>query len=98
MKFLFIPLCLFVSLQSYAQSNGNAFNPKIGVNALFLSQTSKRDRADDGMKLKEAEVQFSSDIDTSFTAKILMSVAKDINGDYAIEPEEAYVETIDIPT
>jgi len=48
------------------------------------------------MKLQEAELQFSSDVDAYFTAKALFSVAEE-NGSYGIEPEETYVETISVP-
>ena len=99
MKIFYIFLILLVSTTSFAEkskSRGNSFNPDIGINVLFLSQNSDRDRSEDGMKLQEAELQFSSDVDTYFTAKVLFAVASE-DGSYGIEPEEAYVETISVP-
>lgn len=99
MKTIYILLCFLVSTTSYAEkpkTRGNAFNPDIGINLLFAGQTSDRDKADDGMKLQEAELQFSSDVDSYFTAKALFSVGSE-GGEYGIEPEEAYVETIALP-
>ena len=99
MRALSIVLFLLVNLATSAQvlkSRGNSFNPDIGINLLFLNQTSERDSTDDGMKLSEAELQFSSDVDTYFTAKALFAVAKE-GEEFGIEPEEMYVETIAIP-
>ena len=99
MNILYIFLGLILSIAAHAEttkSRGNSFNPDIGVNLLFLSQDSSRDNAVDGLRLQETEIQFSSDVDTYFTAKALFSVAQE-NGEYGIEPEEAYVETTSIP-
>ncbi|PIR35934.1 MAG: hypothetical protein COV37_05950 [Bdellovibrio sp. CG11_big_fil_rev_8_21_14_0_20_39_38] len=99
MKVIYILSILLFSVQSFAQApktKSNAFNPDIGINMLFLDQHSKRDKSGDGMKLQEAELQFSSDVDAYFTAKALFSVAEE-NGSYGIEPEETYVETISVP-
>lgn len=96
MKILLIYLTILISTISYAEktkSRGNAFNPDIGINLLFLNQSSDRDTAEDGMSLQEAELQFSSDVDAYFTAKALFSIARE-NGEYIIEPEETFVETI----
>ena len=48
------------------------------------------------MKFQEAELQFSSDVDSYFTAKAFFAIAKE-DGVFGIEPEEIYVETIAIP-
>jgi hypothetical protein len=99
MKIIYILFTLLITQTSYAkksESRGNTFNPDIGINVLFLNQDSSRDRASDGMSLQEAELQFSSDIDSFLTAKALFAVASE-NGTYGIEPEEAYIETISIP-
>ena len=94
MKAIYVLLILLVSTGAHAQklkSRGNAFNPDIGINVLFLNQNSDRDGSEDGIKLQEAELQFSSDVDAYFTAKALFAVAKE-NGAYGIEPEEVYKE------
>jgi len=99
MNIYFILFTLLLTLTSYAYSNtsrGNTFNPDIGVNLLFLDQSSDRDRDEDGSSLQEAEIQFSSDVDTYFTAKALFAIEKE-EGEYVFEPEEVYVETIAVP-
>ncbi|OUR97410.1 hypothetical protein A9Q84_13880 [Halobacteriovorax marinus] len=92
-------MSLLLTSTSYAKqtkSRGNSFNPDIGINILFLNQESSRDKAEDGMKFQEAELQFSSDVDTYFSAKALFAIAEE-GGEFGIEPEEAYVETISLP-
>lgn len=99
MKVSYIYYILTLAALSFSQTTtakSNSFNPEIGVNMLFLDQNSKIDKSEDGMKLQEAELQFSSEVDSYFTAKASFSVAEE-NGSYGIEPEEAYVETIDVP-
>ncbi|MCB9091130.1 MAG: hypothetical protein H6621_11190 [Halobacteriovoraceae bacterium] len=95
---LAIFLCSFAYI-TYAQplpSRGKAFNPDIGVNALFLDQESKRDKSENGMSLQEAELQFSSDVDAYFTARVLLAIEEEA-GEYEISPEEAFVETLQVP-
>lgn len=84
--------------QTYAQSKsrGNKFNPDLGINMLFQSQHSKRDTGEDGIKLSEAEIQFTSDVDAYFKADAYFAVAKE-NDEWGIEPEEVYVETTALP-
>jgi len=89
-------LLFFIFPCSNIFAKSNTFNPDLGLNLLFLSQNSSRTKTDDGMKLQEAEIGFSSDVDTHFTSKATFSIAAE-NGVYAIEPEEAYVDTISIP-
>ena len=99
MKSFYILLILLLSTSANAlksKSRGNSFNPDIGVNILFLSQNSDRDSDGDGMELQETELQFSSDVDTYFTATALLAVAKE-DGAYGIEPEEVYAETVALP-
>jgi hypothetical protein len=100
MKLSCIFLILFLSVNTFAntptKSRGNSFNPDIGINLLFLNQISNQDRSEDGMKLQEAELQFSSDVDAYFSAKALFSVSSE-NGTYGIEPEEAYAQSLSIP-
>ena len=99
MKTFYILIIILVSTVAHAQktkSRGNSFNPDIGINVLFLNQNSDRDSTEDGIKLQESELQFSSDVDTYFTAKALLAVAEEA-GEYGVEPEEVYVETIALP-
>ncbi|MCB0343160.1 MAG: hypothetical protein H6626_02695 [Pseudobdellovibrionaceae bacterium] len=85
----------FASAESM-KSRGKAFNPDIGVNVLFLGQSSERDRSEDGMALQEAELQLSSDVDAYLRAKVLLAIEKEA-GEFGIEPEEAFVESLQIP-
>ena len=82
----------FASAESM-KSRGKAFNPDIGVNVLFLGQSSERDRSEDGMALQEAELQLSSDVDAYLRAKVLLAIEKEA-GEFGIEPEEAFVESL----
>ncbi|MCB0412555.1 MAG: hypothetical protein KDD22_08525 [Bdellovibrionales bacterium] len=86
------------------KSKGNAFNPDIGVNLLGLYQRGT-ELSDDrtvvphnGFSLQEAEIQFTSDVDPYSRATALFSVhQEDGSEEYAIEPEEIYLESISLP-
>lgn len=98
---IFCIVCLltmnFVTHARIMKSRGNTFNPDIGINLLFLNENSSSgNRAEDGIRLQEAELQFSSDVDVYFTAKAYFAIASE-DGEYGIEPEEVYVETISVP-
>ena len=102
MKTLFIFFLLF-NAPLYVQAGekklktkGKAFNPNIGLNALFLSQYSNGNSSEDGMKIQEVELQMSSDIDAYFTAVALLAIEEE-NGIYNIEPEEVFIESLTIP-
>ncbi len=77
-------------------SNNRVLNPDIGVNALFLNQVSELERSDDGFKLREVEVQFSADVDSYFTASALIALENE-DGEFGVNPEEVYAQTINIP-
>jgi hypothetical protein len=104
MKSIFILLItILISTTSYAQNfreraKGKSFNPQIGINANFLDQSSSRDSDNDGISLSEVEMQFTSDIDTYFAGTILLGIEKEDSGEYAIAPEEVFVETISLPS
>lgn len=93
---LFSVLIYSTAMAQTLKSRGKAFNPDIGVSVLFLDQSSSRDSEDDGMMLQEAELQFSSDVDAYFTARVLFAIEEE-DGETAIEPEEAFVESISLP-
>lgn len=100
---LLLLFSLLFSTISYAQtyekklkSRGNAFNPDIGLNTLFLAQSSKEDTSEDKMGIQEIELQLSSDVDAYFTATALLALEEE-DGEYGMEPEEVFVESIAIP-
>lgn len=83
------------------QSRGNAFNPDVSVVGTFLYRNSNRgnkatDSEPNGFMLDEAELQFAADVDPYLRANTIFSVHREA-GEWAIEPEEAYVETLSLP-
>ncbi len=96
---LLIVLILFFNLPIQAQpieSRAQAGSPSLGVNLLFLDQQSDQDKAADGLRLQETEIQLSADVDVHFTAKVLLAIENE-EGEYGIAPEEAYIETLSLP-
>ncbi len=80
---------------------GNAFNPDTSVVGTFLYRNSNRgndlsDPEPNGLSLDEAEVQFASAVDPYLRASAIFSVHKEV-GEWVIEPEEVFVETITMP-
>lgn len=87
-----------------------AFNPDISVNFLGLVQQgtglsdNRSNPEHNGLRLQEAELQFSSDVDVYFRAVALFSVgqsdstaAADGSVEFGIDPEEIYLETLSLP-
>ena len=103
MRHLLVIFVLIISISAEAQNfrtraKDKSFNPQIGINAIFLDQNSSRDTQNDGIALNEVELQFTSDIDTNFAGTILIGIEKDdASGEFGIEPEEVFVETISVP-
>ncbi len=76
-------------------------NPQIGANVLMLGQsgnkgTQETDENPNGFRLQEAELRFSSNVDAYFRGDMLLAVEKE-DGEYKINPEEVYVETLNVP-
>jgi len=102
---------LVLSLSTHAEAKDvKAFNPDISVNFLGLMQqgtgisNDRSNPAHNGLSLQEAELQFTSDVDTYFRAVALFSVAQsdstasmDGSVEYGIDPEEIYLETLSLP-
>lgn len=99
-------LVLILSFSAEAK-DGKVFNPDISVNFLGLMQQGtgiSNDRSNpehNGLRLQEAELQFTSDVDAYFRAVALFSVAQtdstasmDGSVEFGIDPEEIYVETL----
>jgi len=107
MKHLLLIGILFLPVPySYGQTSPppKAFNPDIGANFLGLFQRGtdlSDDRADvphNGFSLQEAELQISSDVDPYMRAMALFSVQQEAGTtEYAIDPEEIYLESISLP-
>lgn len=94
--FAFLPIA---RTQDAPKSRGNAFNPDIGINGLFLYRNSSRGNAlganQNGFGVQEAELQFAADVDPYLRAVANFAVAQDPGtGDWEFEPEEMYGETI----
>ena len=91
--------CLSSALaQESVKSRGNAFNPDTSVNILTLFQSSSSGaQSSNGISLQELELQFAADIDPYWRASAMLSVSPNANGDYGIDPEEVFAETLSIP-
>ena len=88
---LFSNLTLAQEARLY-QSKGNKFNPSIGINSLFLYQNNSVNSDNDGFQIQEMEMQFVSDVDSYFLVNALLAIRPE-EGEFIIEPEEAFVET-----
>src|SRR5262249_26100475 len=104
MNRLFLLMILLFSISSFSQgkSRGNAFNPDISANALFLYQNSNRgndstSNPKNGISLDEFELQLTSNVDTYFKLNALTSLHKE-GGEWKFEPEEIYAESLSIPS
>lgn len=87
---------------SFSHAQGRS-NPDISVNflGLYLNgngvSSDPQAPAHKGFSLQEAELQFMSDVDSYLRASALFSVGKEAGGEYSIDPEEIFVETISLP-
>lgn len=91
----------FAQQSGSGQSRGNTFNPDTSVVGTFLYRNSNRgngvtDDEPNGFLLDEAELQFAADIDVYLRANVIFAIHRE-DGEWAIEPEEAYVETLSLP-
>ncbi len=104
---VFMAAALLCALPLTAQVNANTkyANPDTSVNFLTLYQNSNRGNDTstlfpnelNGFYLQEAEMQFFSDVDPYFHANALLSISQDSpTSDFGIDPEEVFVETIDL--
>lgn len=85
-------------------SRGKAFNPDISVGFLTLAQQgtgisdSRTAIPRKGVRLQEAELHFSADVDTYLRAVTVFALEQEGgNADYKFAPEEVYAETISLP-
>ncbi len=97
------------ALAQAPSSRGNAFNPDIGINALFLYQNSNRGNSNDvenanGFSVQEAELQFSADVDPYWRFVSTFSLHQEFDGsvvpsvrEYVFEPEELFAESTSLP-
>lgn len=85
-------------------SRGKAFNPDISVNFLGLGQQgtalsdSRTAVPRKGIRIQEAELHFSADVDAYLRAVTVFAVKQE-DGDsaYKLDPEEIYAETLSLP-
>lgn len=91
-------------------ADGKPFNPDISANFLGLLQqgtglsNNRSNPEHNGLRLQEAELQFTSDVDVYFRAVALLAIgqsdttaASDGSVEYGIDPEEVYFETLNLP-
>lgn len=96
-------------VQLDTKSRGKSFNPDISVNALMFHQESNRGydpsvQPQNGTTLQEAELLFSADVDPYSKLKATLSIHPEVDTssiphrtEYKIEPEEAFVDTLQVP-
>lgn len=97
--FITLLLCILFSVQAYAVQNKS--NPDISLNGLFTYKTgaegnSSNSESTNGFALQEAELRMNSNIDTYFRGDLILAVENEA-GEYHVEPEEAFIETINTP-
>lgn len=103
LAFVCLNFCSWAFAQQNAsgQSRRNVFNPDISVVGTFLYRNSNRgngvtDDEPNGFFLDETELQFASDIDAYLRGNVIFAIHRE-NDEWAIEPEEAYVESLSLP-
>ena len=103
-SFIVTVFSLFIFNLAFAEgvsSRGNAFNPDISANMLFLYRNGSRGNDStssepNGPSLQEAELQFTSDVDIYARANALFSISKE-DGKWVIDPEEVFAESLSLP-
>ena len=77
-------------------------NPDLSMNALMSWRAGNRGNAPgapavNGFSLDSVELQLMSDIDPYLRGNVMLSASQDPPGTWGIEPEEAYVESLNLP-
>lgn len=92
---------LLIGSNAIAELNVNTkyANPDMSVNFLTLYQNSSRgSERSNGFSLQAVELQLLSDVDAYFRANVLLCISQTSpTSEFGIDPEEVFVETIDIP-
>jgi len=78
-------------------------NPALSINALFLGRANSKGQsvtseATSGFQVQEIEARYTSNIDSYFRGDIVLAIEKEPGEDFALEPEEAFVETLSVPS
>lgn len=78
-------------------------NPALSVNGLFLGRINNKGKditseAPSGFHIQEVEMRFSSNIDAYFRGEVTLALEKEPGEEFALEPEEVYVETLSLPS
>lgn len=98
MRITLFSLILATSSYVFAQ---NKMNPDLSVNTLFTVRGGTEGNAADsdapnGFALQEAELRLTSNIDSYFRGDIILAVESE-DGEYVVEPEEVFVDTLEVP-
>ena len=101
MRLILILSFLMSGAFASAAKKSNKANPDISLNGLFTYRTSDQGNdpskeATNGFDIQEIELRLTSNIDTRLRGDVVLAMEKE-NGEFAIEPEEAFVETLDLP-
>ena len=100
MKLLLVFCILLSGFVNAQEAKKSRVNPDISLNTLFTytggseANTSTENPA--GFALQEAELRLTSNIDTYFRGDVILAIEKE-NGEYALHPEEVFVDTLQVP-
>lgn len=95
-------LLLYLSLYFSLAQAQVSLNPDLSLNSLFLVKQGNHgnqstDPSPNGFHLQEAELRLTSNIDAYFRGDAVFSIEEE-DGEYGIGPEEAFVETLRLPS
>ncbi|MCB0420935.1 MAG: hypothetical protein KDD61_08060 [Bdellovibrionales bacterium] len=99
MRAIIVAVVGLLGLSAVAQ---NKINPDISLNALFTLRggtegNKAQSEVQNGFALQEAELRLTSNIDVYFRGDIILAVENE-KGQYSVAPEEAFVETLKLPS
>lgn len=91
--------CFMASSSVFAQDK--ALNPDISINGLLLYRMGSEGNAAEsedgnGFSVQEIELRLTSNIDAYFRGDFTLAI-EDEEGEFHVEPEEAFVETLSLP-
>ena len=94
-------LCALLAFASPLVAGDTRMNPDLSLNGLFEWAAGNRGNdpvADhkNGLSVKEIELQIASDIDPYLRGNAMLSFSQDPLGAWGVEPEEAFVESLDL--
>lgn len=92
---------ILITTVSVASAKNLLSNPAISLNTLLTYQTSDQGNNPDGentngFSVQEVELRMTANIDSNFYGDVTLALENE-DGEFGIEPEEAFVETLTLP-